>query len=146
MILKKHIIVTMLAAALPLMLQAGFQSPSINLSSGKDMNMDDECIASKSLTLTCQETFQGRGYLKSPLITITANKFDFKGTIHCTGTCHITAKERFNEKMFKRDGGGQFIITVDPQLSLQDKNRETDFHHIPSPPFHNQHGLVFLAK
>lgn len=101
-----------------LILQPGIQSGVINLHS-KSMTIDGEYNSDKLLYLTCEEFFEGNGVLKSPVITIVASRFAFNGTIHCTGTCTITAKESFNEKIFKREGGGQFIITIDPQLNFR---------------------------
>lgn len=101
---------------------AGFQSPNINLSM-KTLSLDDTIVADQSCTLTCKESFEGKGSIKSRRISITTKKFQFTGTIECDGDCFITAKHSFNQKMFKRKGRGKFYITIDPKLTFNEEKK-----------------------
>lgn len=70
---------------------------------------DGEINVFESIKLACG-TFLGKGELRAPEISIEADKFEFKGTIDCSGKCTITTKESVDESLFKRKGTGQFII------------------------------------
>ncbi len=88
----------------------------VNLNAGGNILADSDFIGKEKIVMTCKETFSGNGHLEAPVISITAKKFAFTGTIKCDVTCTITVKEKFNPKMFKRQGKGTFIITVNPDL------------------------------
>ena len=86
----------------------------INLSCGESMVNDDRMVAEKAINMTCGKSFKGVGYMEAPDITIMAEKFEYTGIINCGRKCNITVKEPFDAEMFKREGEGEFIITVDP--------------------------------
>lgn len=142
-LLRKMIVVIGLFTGL---LHAGFQARVLNLNS-RTMAADDEMIGSESINLICKECLTGRGYIQAPSITIKVKKFAFTGTIHCDGTCHITAQEPFDETMFTRKGTGSFAITIDPNLQfdqLQDPAMPTVT--VPSVPKYSFVPAADLAR
>lgn len=106
--------------------QANMQSPVIDLNIARDMILDGNFIAEKTVNLFCGQTLIGSGCIKSPDIKITCGRFDFKGKIICNGTCTIISKEAFDEKMFKREGNGNFIIKIDPNLNASNSNGDNN--------------------
>ena len=91
---------------------------NVNLSSEKDLFANGKLKAREKIKITCGETFSGNGYLDAPIITITAKKFDFTGTIQCDVECVITTREKFDSTMFTRRGEGKFIINIDPNYNF----------------------------
>ena len=91
-----------------------FQSNVVEIVTNDLLN-DGKFIGLNSVNLTCN-TFSGKGYIKSPLIIITAKEFKFEGTIECNGECRIITKKAFNLDMFKRAGSGTFTFEVNENL------------------------------
>lgn len=60
-------------------------------------------------------TFSGSGTIDSNQITIVCDEFNFTGTIICNGTCLIYTKKAFDPTQFKKEGTGNFTITVTSQ-------------------------------
>ena len=98
--------------------EAGFsnsgrmQSKNLNLSVGGTLDNNGELIGTESATLSC-DTLSGKGSLSSPQISIKTKIFAYTGKIDCSGKCTIIASSPFDDKMFKRSGGGEFIIIID---------------------------------
>ena len=105
-------------------LYAGFfnsgtmQSKSLNLSIGGTLENNGELIGIESARISC-DTFSGKGILRAPDIQLKTAVFAYTGTIDCSGKCTITTSESFNQKMFKRRGGGEFKIIIDKNLGEQ---------------------------
>ena len=79
-----------------------FQSKNLNLNIGGTLENNGSLIGTESANVTCG-TFAGdkNGLLKSPVITLTTDVFNYKGTIECSDQCTIYVKEAFNKKIFK---------------------------------------------
>ena len=98
--------------------EAGFsnngrmQSNHLNLSVGGTLDNNGVLIGTESATISC-DTLSGKGLLQSPQISIKAKIFAYTGTIDCNGKCTIITSIPFDESMFKRTGGGEFIIVID---------------------------------
>ncbi|MBA2728359.1 MAG: hypothetical protein H0U49_09335 [Parachlamydiaceae bacterium] len=98
--------------------EAGFsnsgrmQSKNISLSIGGTLDNNGELIGTESATLSC-DTLSGKGLLSSPQISIKTEVFAYTGKIDCSGKCTIIANRPFDDKMFKRSGGGEFVIIID---------------------------------
>lgn len=88
------------------------QSKNLNLSIGGTLDNNGELIGTESATLSC-DTLSGKGLLSSPQISIKTKIFAYTGTIDCSGKCTIITNSPFDDKMFKRQGGGEFIIIID---------------------------------
>lgn len=99
-------------------IEAGFsnsgrmQSRILTLSVGGTLDNNGELIGTESAALSC-DTFAGKGLLSSPQISIRTNTFAYTGKIDCSGKCTIIASSPFNQKMFRRSGGGEFIVIID---------------------------------
>lgn len=87
----------------------------------RTLRADGNIGAQKTVSIRCSKLLSGKGLVSAPEITIVANKFDFKGTIECSGKCIITTKDPFDAKMFTRKGEGQFIINIDPSLKFEEE-------------------------
>jgi hypothetical protein len=102
--------------------EAGFsnsgkmQSKNLNLSVGGTLDNNGELIGIETATLSC-DTLTGKGTISSPQISINTKIFAYTGKIDCSGKCTIIAGSSFNEKMFKRTGGGEFVIIIDENPS-----------------------------
>ena len=84
--------------------------------SQRKLNANGEIGAKKEVSIRCSKLFSGKGSLIAPEVTIVAKKFDFRGTIDCSGMCMITTQEPFDETIFTKQGDGKFVINVDPSL------------------------------
>ncbi|MFV0340600.1 MAG: hypothetical protein ACK5MA_08275 [Parachlamydiaceae bacterium] len=93
-----------------------FKSDRLNLNIGGTLENDGKLIGVELANISCQ-TITGKGLIQSPEITIKADVFAYTGTIDCSGKCLIIVKTPFNEKMFKRTGGGEFIISLEENAS-----------------------------
>lgn len=82
----------------------------------RKLNADGVIGAKKTVSIRCSKLLSGKGSVIAPEVTIVAKKFDFRGTIECSGTCVITTQEPFDETMFTKKGDGKFIVNVDPYL------------------------------
>lgn len=69
-------------------------------------------IGIKTVKLVCDK-LTGNGYIKAPIISILAKKFEFTGTIECSNECVIETQHDFNHKMFKQAGGGKFYFRLE---------------------------------
>jgi hypothetical protein len=104
--------------------EAGFsnsgkmQSKNLNLTVGGTLDNNGELIGTESANIGC-DTLSGKGVIRSPQITIQSKLFAYTGIIDCSGKCIITVSSPFNEKMFKRKGGGEFIIIIDEKFDKQ---------------------------
>lgn len=104
--------------------EAGFsnsgcmQSRHLNLSVGGTLDNNGTLIGTESAKLSC-DTLSGNGLIRSPQIFIQSKMFAYTGTIDCNGKCTIVTCAPFNENMFKRKGGGEFIIVIDENLGKQ---------------------------
>jgi filamentous hemagglutinin len=87
-------------------------SKNLNLSIGGTLDNNGELIGTESAAISC-DTLSGKGLISSPQISIKTKLFAYTGTIDCNGKCTITTSSPFDQKMFKRSGGGEFIIIVD---------------------------------
>ena len=87
------------------------------------MTCNGNFVAGKQITLSAGNLFEGTGLIKAPTIEISTKCFEFTGTIDCSGTCTIKSEEPFDAKMFKRTGGGEFIIIIEP-FKPQNENFE----------------------
>lgn len=83
------------------------------------LNNDGHLIGTHSANLLCH-TLAGSGVIKSPEVMIKAHVFAFTGVIDCSGKCMIIAKRAFDESLFTRRGGGEFIIVVDESIGKGD--------------------------
>ncbi len=92
---------------------ASFEGGVINLHVGQEMNNNGVTSAGKKLCLTCGGTIKGNGRFEAPEIEIRTKKFEFTGTISCTKKCVIIVQEPFDQAMFKRTGGGEFVIKIE---------------------------------
>lgn len=98
--------------------EAGFsnngrmQSRTLNLSVGGTLDNNGELIGTESANLSC-DTLSGKGLISSPQISIKTKIFAYTGKINCNGKCTIITSSPFDEKMFKREGGGEFVIIID---------------------------------
>lgn len=75
----------------------------------ENFHNDGDVTYKESLSINCNRV-TGKGIIKAPNISITAKKFDFKGTIDCSENCSITSLGTVNENAFKRVGEGKFKI------------------------------------
>ena len=66
----------------------------------------------KTIKIDCGGTLSGNGKFSAEIIILKTKKFDFKGTIECSGECLIMAEEEFDPEMFTRKGNGKFIIKI----------------------------------
>ncbi len=82
----------------------------------RKLNADGVIGAKKTVSIRCSKLLSGKGSVIAPEVTIVVKKFDFRGTIDCSGTCVITTQEPFDEMMFTKKGDGKFIVNVDPYL------------------------------
>lgn len=104
--------------------EAGFsnsgrmQSKNLNISVGGTLDNNGELIGSETATLSC-DTLSGKGLIRSPQMTIKAKIFAYTGTIDCTGKCTIISSTPFDEKIFKREGKGEYIIVIDENFGKQ---------------------------
>lgn len=92
-----------------------FQSNCLNLTVNGTLDNNGQLIGLESAYISCH-TLSGNGLILSPSITIQAELFAFTGTIECSGKCVIITRVPFNENMFGRRGGGEFVIIVDENL------------------------------
>lgn len=88
-----------------------FQSTNLQLNVGGTLENNGELIGTASADITC-DTITGKGAIRSPHIIIRTQTFAFKGVIDCHGKCTIIVGTPFDANMFKRRGGGEFIIVV----------------------------------
>jgi hypothetical protein len=112
--------------------EAGFsnngrmQSKNLNLNIGGTLDNNGELIGTESATIVC-DTISGKGLLSSPQISLKAKVFAYTGTIDCAGKCTIVTASAFNEGMFKRTGGGEFVIVVDPNLGQNSPKKSFNY-------------------
>ncbi len=97
------------------------QAKNLNLSVGGTLDNNGELIGTESANLSC-DTLSGKGFIRSPQISIETNIFAFTGTIDCGNKCTIISKTPFDEKMFKRKGDGEFVILIENSEKTTDKN------------------------
>ncbi len=67
-------------------------------------------VSKKAININLEETFDGVGYLEAPIITISAKKFAYTGTISCSELCIIQAEEGVDPTMFTAEGLGDFVL------------------------------------
>lgn len=108
--------------------EAGFnnagrmQSKNLHLSIGGTLDNSGELIGTESAYISC-DTITGKGAIRSPQIQLEAAIFAFTGTIDCSGKCTIVTSKSFDERMFKRTGGGEFTVVIDENLGKR-KSKE----------------------
>lgn len=123
-IMKLSFLLTSILCLATVFAEAGFsnagvmQSKNLYLTVSGTLDNSGQLIGTESATFSC-DTITGKGLIKSPQIVLKAKLFAFKGTIECSGKCTITTSAPFDEKMFKRKGGGEFVIIHDPKMCLQ---------------------------
>ncbi|MFY7843475.1 MAG: hypothetical protein ACOVOR_05645 [Rhabdochlamydiaceae bacterium] len=107
-----------LAFFLPLFfanLEAGFfntgtmHTRHLILSTKGTLDNSGKLIGTESASISC-DNLSGKGLISSPQISINTNVFNYTGTIECSGKCTIVVNNSFDANMFKRQGGGEFII------------------------------------
>lgn len=98
-----------------------WQSDHLNLVVNGTLENDGELSGVSSATLCC-ETLTGSGLIKAPQIIIKAKAFAFSGKIECSEKCLIIVSHLFDEEMFERSGGGEFIILYDTTQSVINLN------------------------
>lgn len=102
------------------------QSTHLQLSVGGTLDNNGELIGTETANLAC-DTLSGKGLIRSPQISIRAKLFAYTGTIDCNGKCTIVTSAPFNEKMFKRKGGGEFVILIDEKLGKKAEVQAGEF-------------------
>lgn len=90
---------------------------------GGRIQHDGDAYAMKKYSIQA-DTYAGAGYVEAPTVIIRVKKFDFSGTIKCSGTCIIHAEEPFNETMFKREGNGKFVVSTGSNAPAPQKIEE----------------------
>lgn len=94
------------------------------LSSGNAEN-NGNLIGKDSVNINVN-TFSGLGSIIAPNVMITVKKFEYIGTINCSGTCTIKAGQPFDASQFNAIGGGEVVITIDPTLLTAKSTVKTD--------------------
>jgi hypothetical protein len=94
-----------------------FQSRNLNLNFGGTLQNDGQLLASETAKLGC-DVLAGTGLIRSPQITIKTSVFAYTGIIDCSGVCTIFTAQAFDDNMFSKVGGGEFIVVVDESLAL----------------------------
>lgn len=102
------------------------------------LELDGDIVGQESLTITC-DSMSGTGELQSPKITINTKKFNFQGTIDCSGTCSITSQSPLDVSHFSYIGTGQLIINgkVHHVKHVAKKDKLTDLKHDKKHPHHH---------
>lgn len=111
-----------------------WQSDHLNLVVNGTLENDGELSGVSSATLCC-ETLTGSGLIKAPQIIIKAKAFAFCGKIDCSEKCLIIVSHLFDETMFERSGGGEFIILYDTTQSVINLNTSITS---PKPTIHDK--------
>lgn len=117
-----------LSFSAPLNLAADFNNTSRLVSDNVRLNVSGQyensgqIIGRNSICLNC-DALTGNGRIRAPKITIKTKVFNFTGSISCSETCTIITSEPFDEKMFKRKGGGKFEIIVNSDEPSKKTNK-----------------------
>ncbi len=111
--------------------QAGVIShKKLSLHVEEELENSGAIIAEEQLDCVCG-TIKGDGIIKSPIIKLIAQDFQFKGIIECDKECVITTSKPFDHSLCSLQGEGKFDFVVDADACAQALGKDVVKEEVP---------------